>query len=114
LLREGSKKTLEYEHIYETLPEDRSKSLGDRLAIEWEKELQKLSRNDKNSHTNLQECEEWSPVIKTKDSEDDDGDDYIKRSKSGGPCLIKALVRIFGWRFVTVGVFLFIEECVVK
>lgn len=96
MFKKGSKKDLEYEDIYDILPDDRSKELGDRLAEEWEAEVEK--------------CRFQTQKIKTECSD-------VKFEQECGPkrpSLFKALARIFFCRWAVIGIFLFIEECIAK
>ncbi|OXA51509.1 Multidrug resistance-associated protein 4 [Folsomia candida] len=94
LFNVGAKKDLEYEDLYNTLPEDEATLLGERLMLEWEKEMGAAAS-----------------ISESKESEPKNSKGKFVPSK---PSLFKALVRMFAKEWVIVGIFLFLEECLAK
>jgi len=86
LLGEGYKKDLEMEDLYEARKEDESEYLGDKLEKEWKKELEKseLRKNTKGKQG-----------------------EYT-------PSLTWAMIRTFGPFYAFLGIFTFVEECVIR
>ncbi|CAG7731096.1 unnamed protein product [Allacma fusca] len=86
--REGYKRELEIDDLYETLPEDKSAELGGVLAAEWTRECERCKQSEeKNSN---------------------------KGKPGQEPSLSRVLSRVFAGRFILVGLLACIEECVLR
>ena len=79
--------------LHKITHEDQSSHLGDQLAEEWRKESEKK----KAKLANLSEAQK-----KMKDKE------------AGRPRLPKTLCRVFGKRYMLMGLLAFVEECFLR
>lgn len=85
LLGKGYRKSLEIEDLHETLTKDESQLLGDQLEREWVREVEAAR--------------------------------LAQPEKGGGqrrPSLLRALLRLFGPYYAFLGLFTFLEECVLR
>ena len=86
LFHVGGQRDLELDDLYRVLPEDRSQSLGSQLENAWKKQLLRCEVSNKSSSSR-------------------------KKKK---PSLTKAIVKVFGLSYAFLGIFAFIDECVIK
>jgi hypothetical protein len=88
LFRLGYKRELELEDLYRVLPEDRSEHLGDKLCREWNRDVDR--------------CEIFNKKLPP------------GSTKTQTPSLLKALIKVFACNYAILGIFPFMEECVLK
>ena len=88
LLKNGYRKDLEQQDLYESLDKDHSEVLGSRLEREWMKELEGINHDGNNSEN--------------------------KASCNSPPKLRNAFIRTFASSFIYPGIVCFIEECVIR
>jgi ATP-binding cassette subfamily C (CFTR/MRP) protein 4 len=86
LLRLGWKRDLDLPDLYRVQRDDRSATLGDKLAKEWEREMQRV---EKSNHSRGK------------------GD----QKKDEEPSLLRAIARVFGPWYAFLGLIALFEEC---
>ena len=99
LLGEGYKKELGIEDLYEVRQEDRSTVVGDNLErfVVMFTVLQSLLKVQFRS---------WLSEIKTEEKS--------REETASKPRLGIAILKTFGWSYISLGFFTFLEECVIR